>query len=148
MARSQDHSKLSSSELSCGFHIFQFIKTGCWFPQRLFSHESLHACGLRRQPELLLHNSAPDSKFVQHHAMHDGRIQASREVDHYRRIYLLAHQMRSIFLVLLAKVFQQVGVQHDELVQRHGPGRGVRFGIVDSEFNLEIPIVHAPEALG
>src|SRR5438093_7625331 len=49
----------------------------------------------------------------------------------------VALEARDVLLVFQTRVFQQVGVERDVLVQHDCPGPRVRLGIVDRHFHLE-----------
>src|SRR5580692_11415577 len=60
---------------------------------------------------------------------------------------LLTHVCR-VPLVLEAVIIDQIAVENQWLGDLHGPGRGVGFGIVDRNLDLEGPEVRTPDPFG
>src|SRR5262245_54026911 len=62
--------------------------------------------------------------------------------------FLLPDEVNQALFVLQANVIEQLRVEHDGMMQRDGPRRGVGLGIVDRDFDVEPAEVDASEALG
>jgi hypothetical protein len=56
-------------------------------------------------------------------------------------------QMRKVFVVFVADVFQQLGVRHQTEPIGSTPGPRVRFGVVDDDLKIRMAEVAAAEAL-
>src|SRR5260221_14330543 len=56
-------------------------------------------------------------------------------------------KMRGGLLVLPADEFDEVRVELDGLIDLHRPWPGIRFGIIDGDFDFQIAVIHAPEPL-
>src|SRR5215471_15876219 len=63
-------------------------------------------------------------------------------------VRLFAHQVGRAPLILVADVFEQLGVWDQMQTLFHGEGLRVRLWIVDGRFDLQSPKVRSPKAFG